>query len=692
MRSEQGRHKFEMQDAYDYPGHEIQTLTQEFFDIKEQFTVEIEKCRQLEKTLSKHLKFDRFLSEFSSRFVSIPLDQADKEIEHALKRINTFFGGELCALLEVLPGKTAWKITHFIATENTSSIPVGTELQSSICPWSFHKVIQKRELFSFSRLDDLPPEASVDKHTFLEWGIRSMLEVPIILGDSIDHVIVVNSVRKECVWEEGLAPKLQIIGGIIANALKRKQSELELGESAERLDALINSTPHMIWSVDSERFGLTMFNSSLYEYFLHGIGLHIQVGMNPDDLLPTQEYAQKWHAFYRRALEEGSFTTEYRVYTGNRTLKLNFNTLKRDDVVFGVSVFGQDITELKGMEDRMRQQLVEIESLKHQIEKENVYLRQEIKTGRGFGNIIGDSDAFRYVLFRSQQVAPTDATVLILGETGTGKGLVAYAIHEMSCRKDKSIVTVNCAALPENLIESELFGREKGAFTGAHARQVGRFEVANGGTIFLDEIGEMPLSLQAKLLRVLQDGQFERLGSARTIKVDVRVITATSRNLKDEVQNGRFREDLFYRLNVFPLSIPPLRMRSEDIPQLVHYFIGKFARKCGKNIETISKSTMRILLDYHWPGNVRELEHIIESAVITSQGSALELADYLDLKTGNKPEGSLKDLEAIEREYILKVLQKTHWKIDGEGGAAVILGLNPSTLRFRIKKLDITRP
>ena len=293
--------------------------------------------------------------------------------------------------------------------------------------------------------------------------------------------------------------------------------------------------------------------------------------------------------------------------------------------MLGVSVFGQDITEFKGMENKLRQQLEENETLKLQIEKENVYLREEIKTKLGFGNIIGDSDALRYVLFRLRQVAPTDATVLILGETGTGKGMVAYAIHEMSNRKDKSMVTINCAALPENLIESELFGREKGAFTGAHAKQVGRFEVANGGTIFLDEIGEMPLTLQTKLLRVLQDGQFERLGSTRTLKVDVRVIAATSRDLKVEVQNGRFREDLFYRLNVFPVSIPPLRMRSEDIPQLVYHFIGKYARKCGKRIETVSKSTMRILQDYQWPGNVRELEHIIERTVITSQGSTLEL-------------------------------------------------------------------
>lgn len=817
MRSEQGRHNFEIQD--DYPEREIHALTQEISDIKGQLAAEIEKRRQFEKTLSNHLKFDRLLSEFSSRLVSIPLHQADKELEHALKRINKFFGGDLRALLEVLPDKTAWKITHFVATDDIPSIPVGMELQSSICPWSFNKVIQKREPFSFSRLDDLPFEASVDKQTFLSWGIRSMLEVPIIPGDSVDRLIVVNSVRKECAWDEELVPKLQILGEIFANALKRKQSELELGESAERLslatesanmgmwvmnvetgllrvsekmrelfqfppeevlgferlveviypgdramfrehidqsvrerqffrveyrigkpdgdirwivtrgrpcrnakgsslhlmgvsmditenklvglqleksqtllDALINSTPDLIWSVDAERFGLIIFNRSLYEYFLHGIGLHIQVGMNPDDLLPTQEYARKWHAFYRRALEEGSFTTEYQVYAGNRTLRLNFNILKRDDTVLGVSVFGQDITGLKGMEEQLRWQLEEIETLKQQTEKENVYLRQEIKTGRGFGNIIGDSVALKYVLFRSQQVAPTDATVLILGETGTGKGMVAYAVHEMSPRKDKPMVTINCAALPENLIESELFGREKGAFTGAHLRQVGRFEAANGGTIFLDEIGEMPLTLQTKLLRVLQDGEFERLGSNRTIKVDVRVIAATSRDLKVEVQNGRFREDLFYRLNVFPVSIPPLRMRSEDIPQLVHHFIGKYARKCGKNIKTISMSTMQILQNYEWPGNVRELEHIIERAVIISQGSALELTDYLDLEAGDKPEESLKDLEAMEREHILKVLQKTHWKIDGEGGAAGILGLNPSTLRFRIKKLDITRP
>jgi transcriptional regulator with GAF, ATPase, and Fis domain len=291
------------------------------------------------------------------------------------------------------------------------------------------------------------------------------------------------------------------------------------------------------------------------------------------------------------------------------------------------------------------------------------------------------------------QVAPTDATVLILGETGTGKGMVANAIHGLSGRKDRPMITVNCAALPANLIESELFGREKGAFTGAHARQAGRFEVADKGTIFLDEIGELPLELQSKLLRVLQDGEFERLGSAKTVKVDVRVIASTSRDLREEVRAGRFREDLFYRLNVFPVSIPPLRKRADDIPQLVRFFTDKYSRIIGREIETIPRAAMKILEEYHWPGNVRELEHVIERAVITTTGPVLQIADRLEpLRDSDETDTPLKDLAAMEREHILRVLHETGWKIEGAKGAASILNLHPSTLRFRIKKLGIERP
>ena len=339
----------------------------------------------------------------------------------------------------------------------------------------------------------------------------------------------------------------------------------------------------------------------------------------------------------------------------------------------------------------LRERMDEIERLKLQLEKENLYLREEIKTVQGFEKIIGKSEKLQYILFRVKEVAPTDATVLILGETGTGKGLVAHAIHELSARKERLMITVNCAALPGNLIESELFGREKGAFTGAHARQVGRFEVADGGTIFLDEIGEMPVELQGKLLRVLEEGEFERLGSPKTIQVNVRVIASTNRDLEAEVKNKRFREDLYYRLNVFPVSIPPLRTRAEDIPQLVSYFVDKYARKFGRKYETVPKSMMKALQEHPWPGNVRELEHVIERAVITSPGPVLRLVDRLEREAPRGGEEPLKGLEPIERDHIIKVLQKTRWKIEGEGGAASILGLHASTLRSRIKKLGIKR-
>lgn len=253
------------------------------------------------------------------------------------------------------------------------------------------------------------------------------------------------------------------------------------------------------------------------------------------------------------------------------------------------------------------------------------------------------------------------------------------------------MITVNCSSLPANLIESELFGREKGAFTGANARQMGRFELADGGTIFLDEIGEMPLELQCKLLRVLQDGEFERLGNPRTIKVDVRIIAASNRNLEEEIRAGRFREDLFYRLSVFPITIPPLRQRKEDIPLLVHYFVGKYNKKIGRQIETVATETLSALQEYHWPGNVRELENVIERAVITSQGPALQVLDRFDTFRAPGGEQDIKALADLERDHILQVLQKTGWRIEGEKGAATILGLNPSTLRARMRKYGLRR-
>jgi chemotaxis protein methyltransferase CheR len=334
--------------------------------------------------------------------------------------------------------------------------------------------------------------------------------------------------------------------------------------------------------------------------------------------------------------------------------------------------------------------LSEIQKLKDQLEAEGAYLQEEIKLEYNYENIIGQSDGLKYVLYKIEQIARSNTTVLVLGETGTGKELVARAIHGLSLCKDRALVKVNCATLPSSLIENELFGHEKGAFTGSHARHLGRFEVADGGTIFLDEIGELSLELQSKLLRVIQDGEFERLGSSRTIKVNVRIIAATNRNLEEEIRKGRFREDLWYRLNVFPITIPPLRDRQDDIPLLVDYYVKIVANRMGKDINIIPAHAMNVLREYPWPGNIRELENVIERAVINSSGPKLRLVDELT-KQGNAPATCDKTLNAVERAYILQVLEQTNWKVGGKNSAAEILGLERSTLRARMRKLGIQK-
>nr|NIT61711.1 AAA domain-containing protein [Fodinibius sp.]NIV16324.1 AAA domain-containing protein [Fodinibius sp.]NIY30291.1 AAA domain-containing protein [Fodinibius sp.] len=299
---------------------------------------------------------------------------------------------------------------------------------------------------------------------------------------------------------------------------------------------------------------------------------------------------------------------------------------------------------------------------------------------------------FKTLLRSVEQVASTDATVLILGESGTGKELLARAIHNISPRGERPLVKVNCAALPSNLIESELFGHEKGAFTGALSRKVGRFELADGGTVFLDEIGDLPLELQTKLLRVLQEGEFERLGNSKTTKVDVRILAATNRNLEGEVENGNFREDLFYRLNVFPVKIPPLRERKEDVSLLVKHFIQKYARKIGREVNAVPRHVLETLQQYHWPGNVRELENVIERAIIISQGNKLLLGDWMP-QNHNPSNGQahFHTLEECEKHHIVEALEKTGWRVSGDKGAARILGLHPKTLESRMRRLNIKR-
>ena len=355
----------------------------------------------------------------------------------------------------------------------------------------------------------------------------------------------------------------------------------------------------------------------------------------------------------------------------------------------------KEIKSRKQTEIELRRAYREIEQLKDKLEDQCAYLGEEIKLMHDYSNIIGKSEAMAYVFYSLENIAPTDATVLISGESGTGKELIARAIHHHGKRRDQALIKVDCAGLPTNLIESELFGHEKGAFTGAAAVRIGRFELADRATIFLDEIGELPLETQQKLLRFLQDGEYERLGSSKVRHADVRVIAATNRNLEEDVKKGHFREDLWYRLNVFPLSIPPLRNRDGDIPLLVHWMIDKVQRKHGKKIKTVPKEVMDELTAYKWPGNVRELENIIERAIIVTHGPTLRLAAPFKAPQARREitqTSPLKSLAEMEKDYILQALSKTSWNVTGKGGAADILGLNPSTLRGKMRKHTIRRP
>jgi PAS domain S-box-containing protein len=361
-----------------------------------------------------------------------------------------------------------------------------------------------------------------------------------------------------------------------------------------------------------------------------------------------------------------------------------------------------DITDLKRAEAATLAAYEEIRRLKDQLQADNVYLQEEIKLKGNFGEVVGETPGIRRVLHQVEQVAGTSATVLVVGETGTGKELVARAIHSSSPRRARPMLTFNGAALPTTLIESELFGHEKGAFTGATARQIGRFELANGSTLFLDEIGELPLEVQVKLLRVLQHGQFERLGSNRTHASDVRIIAATNRDLEKMVKEGRFREDLFYRLNVFPIRLPPLRERAEDIPLLTWSFIREFGRTMNRKIDSVPRVTMEALKRYPWPGNIRELRNVIERAMIVAQGPALsvELPSVSGgtilapstMPASADPKPDVGTLDDIQRGHILSVLKHTGWRVSGKNGAAAILGLKPTTLEARMAKLGIKRP
>ncbi len=481
--------------------------------------------------------------------------------------------------------------------------------------------------------------------------------------------------------------------------LQRREAALHASE--ERNRATLNAIPDLMFLMDRE--GTYLDYHARNEEMLFAPPSKF-LGKNQSEVLPP-ELAEKFSSRFAEVFQSDQpvlVVYSIPLSEGLRTFEASMVRCNGDKILTIV----RDISERRSAEESLRKALDEVQRLKDQLHEENIYLQEEIRVASNFGEMIGNSEALRRVLLKAEQVAPVDTTVTILGETGTGKELLAHAIHRLSPRRDRTLVKVNCAALPGPLIESELFGHEKGAFTSADARRIGRFEIANGGTIFLDEVGELPLDLQAKLLRVLEEGEFDRLGGTHTMKVDVRVIAATNRNLEEAVRQGEFRSDLYYRLNIFPITLPPLRERKEDIPILVTHLVTQLSKKLGKTVEVIGQDTMAKLRNYPWPGNVRELRNVIERAVIITQGPKLRLIDDLDSqaleldlqKQTVRPE-VLADLdqpgetlEQYEYNLILRTLKNVHWKLEGPGGAAELLSLHPSTLRSKMRKLGIERP
>ncbi len=481
--------------------------------------------------------------------------------------------------------------------------------------------------------------------------------------------------------------------GAIEDITASKENELRLREERHFSDSIIEALPGMFW-LNDENGKCIRWNKNVEAVY----------GYTPEEILrldaikdiTSSETLPALQEATRRALNGGSGYCEYDSVT-KFGKKIALAGDARPITISGkkyLACVELDITRRKEAEEKLREALKEIKQLKDITDAENIYLMDEINSETSSDFIVGRSSKLNQMLHIAKKVAPTATTVLIQGETGTGKGLLAHYIHSKSPRHMRPLIKLNCANLPATLIESILFGHEKGAFTNANSSKIGRFELANNSTIFLDEIAELPLELQSKLLRVIEEGEFERLGGTKTISVDVRIIAATNRNLEDEVKAGNFRQDLLFRLNVYPITTPPLKERKSDIPLLTQFFINKFNKSIGKDITEIPSHVMSRFEDYSWPGNIRELQNVIERAVINSTGKTLKLSNFSVISEvdDTNEDSSQKTLQEVEHDHILHILDQTNWVIEGKKGAAKLLGLNPSTLRGRMRKLGIQRP
>jgi formate hydrogenlyase transcriptional activator len=641
--------------------------------------------------LEDQLRFEMLLVEISGRFVNLPADQVDDEIVDAQRRVCESLGLDLSALWQwSMEPPRILTMTHLFRPPEGPPVPEPMYLHEYF-PWYLQQMLAGR-IVAFSSLEELPAEAARDRESCLLFGIKSNLTIPLSVGDGPTiGILGLNTMQAERDWPDLLVRRLQLVAQIFANALARKRADQALRESEARLSMTTDAVGAGLWilEVDTEKVWVSPKSRDLFHFA-------------PDEEIHYESYFRVIHPEDRDRVNQ---EVQQALRSGEKLI-CDYQIIQPDGAIRWIATRGQrflkstgepermmglslDITESKQMEEQLREHLHEIEKLKQRLETENIYLHEEIKLLVEHKDIVGQSVAMKRVLTQAEQVAQSDSTVLLLGETGTGKDLLARAIHGMSLRKDRPLVTVNCASLPPTLIESELFGREKGAYTGAMTRMMGRFEVADGSTLFLDEIGELPLDLQSKLLRVLEDGTFERLGSTRPVHVNVRIIAATNRDIEQAVKDGKFRPDLFYRLNVFPIVIPPLRKRPEDIPLLVRAVVKEFQMRMGKEIESIPKKTMQALQSYSWPGNVRELRNVIEHAMIVSNKKNLDVQVPQGTATETDATGNFQDME---RTHIVAVLEKTGWRLAGKGGAAEVLGMKRTTLQAKMKKLGIKRP
>ncbi|MCX6549887.1 MAG: sigma 54-interacting transcriptional regulator [Acidobacteria bacterium] len=518
--------------------------------------------------------------------------------------------------------------------------------------------------------------------------------MPLKTESGVLGCVAFASTSRERAWPGALVRRLELAAQVFARALNAKRALRVERENEARLALAAASANAGLWEYEIQT-GRIRANDVVRRL----LGLPdggeltsdtILAVVHPDD---REQYRHRLASFLDH---DENYDQEYRLLLPDGTVRWINSKGKPfsaypgqlPDRVFGASI---DITERKRSDERLRSALSDLEKVRDQLQHENVSLRDQVQRHGAESLVVGTSTAIRAALALADQVAPTGATVLLLGETGTGKERFASYIHERSPRRGRPMVRVNCAAIPTTLIESELFGREKGAFTGALARQIGRFELANGSTIFLDEIGDLPLEIQVKLLRVIEERCLERLGNPRPVAVDVRIVAATHRDLANAVREGQFREDLYYRLNVFPIALPPLRERLDDIPLLARAMVDELGRTMGKRFDPLTHGALMALRKYHWPGNIRELRNVLERAMITSTSAALQIA-LPAAASKPRPISPASTLKDVERAHVLEVLAQTGWRIRGPQGAAAVLGIPPTTLENRMKRLGISRP